>query len=69
MRLINVHTLDIQYFSGTSIPQYAILSHTWGAKEATFQKWTNKWTRLTHKHSSGFHKVLAFLQAGPPGWS
>lgn len=59
MRLVNVHTLEIQYFSGTNIPHYAILSHTWGAKEATFQQWTNKWTRLTRKRSSGFHKVLA----------
>lgn len=59
MRLINVHTLEIQYFSGTNIPQYAILSHTWGTNEATFQKWTKRWTRLTQKHRSGFHKVLA----------
>ncbi|EAA30124.1 HET-domain-containing protein [Neurospora crassa] len=59
MRLINAHTLEIEYFTGTSIPNYAILSHTWVAKEATFQKWTNKWTRLTHKHRPSFHKILA----------
>lgn len=59
MRLINAHTLEIEYFTGTSIPKYAILSHTWLAKEATFQKWTNKWSRLTHKHRPGFHKILA----------
>ncbi|KAI0970007.1 heterokaryon incompatibility protein-domain-containing protein [Xylaria arbuscula] len=37
MRLINVRTYAIQEFFGDSIPAYAILSHTWGEEEVTFQ--------------------------------
>lgn len=33
MRLINVHTCEIQEFHGSGIPRYAILSHTWGEPE------------------------------------
>ncbi|SPO03262.1 uncharacterized protein DNG_05944 [Cephalotrichum gorgonifer] len=36
MRLINTTTLDIKFFSG-DVPPYAILSHTWGEEEVTFQ--------------------------------
>lgn len=39
MRLINTRTLEIQEFFDTDIPRYAILSHTWGAEEVTFQDW------------------------------
>jgi hypothetical protein len=36
MKLLNVHTLRIQeYFD--KIPEYAILSHTWGPDEVSFQ--------------------------------
>ncbi|TGJ79442.1 hypothetical protein E0Z10_g9316 [Xylaria hypoxylon] len=37
MRLINVHSLVISEFHGDQIPQYAILSHTWGEEEVTLQ--------------------------------
>ena len=33
MRLINVHTLKLEYFQGETKPPYAILSHTWGSTE------------------------------------
>lgn len=33
MRLINVHSCEIQEFHGSGIPRYAILSHTWGEPE------------------------------------
>jgi hypothetical protein len=39
MRLINVQTLTLQEFPG-EIPKYAILSHTWGDDEVTFQDFT-----------------------------
>lgn len=39
MRLINVDTLEIEEFVGTDIPPYAILSHTWGHEEVSFQDW------------------------------
>jgi len=37
MRLINVETYEIREFFGDKIPKYAILSHTWGEEEVTFQ--------------------------------
>jgi Heterokaryon incompatibility protein (HET) len=37
MRLLNVHSYEIREFFGDAIPEYAILSHTWGAEENTFQ--------------------------------
>ncbi|KAK0648804.1 heterokaryon incompatibility protein-domain-containing protein, partial [Cercophora newfieldiana] len=39
MRLIDTETLALSEFFGDSIPKYAILSHTWGAEEVTFQDW------------------------------
>ncbi|KAK4220914.1 hypothetical protein QBC38DRAFT_157642 [Podospora fimiseda] len=37
MRLLNTETLLIENFFEGSIPKYAILSHTWGEEEVTFQ--------------------------------
>ncbi|KAM0420978.1 hypothetical protein ACHAPT_011221 [Fusarium lateritium] len=42
MRLINVDTLDLEEFYGDQIPKYAILSHTWGRGEVTFQNWRDR---------------------------
>ncbi|KAK2048662.1 HET-domain-containing protein [Colletotrichum somersetense] len=54
MRLINVETLDLLEFFGASIPPYAILSHTWGKEEVTFQDWQDP-GRRTRK--AGFAKI------------
>jgi hypothetical protein len=37
VRLINTSTLELHDFYLSEIPQYAILSHTWGDDEVTFQ--------------------------------
>ncbi|KAF9874595.1 het domain protein [Colletotrichum karsti] len=37
MWLINTNTFELQMFNGPEVPPYAILSHTWGANEVTFQ--------------------------------
>ncbi|KAK2778626.1 het domain-containing protein [Colletotrichum kahawae] len=40
MKLINVHTLEIEAFNaGEQVPRYAILSHTWGGDEISFHEW------------------------------
>ncbi len=39
MRLFKTTTLKIREFIGQGIPPYAILSHTWGDEEVTFQDW------------------------------
>lgn len=41
MRLINARTLKIEEFVGSRNLRYAILSHTWGDEEVTFQDWHN----------------------------
>ncbi|KAI9150243.1 Vegetative incompatibility protein [Paramyrothecium foliicola] len=55
MRLINVKTLDLEEYFGNGIPPYAILSHTWGREEVSFQEWNHP-HRGSHK--SGYGKIL-----------
>jgi hypothetical protein len=38
MRLIHTKTFQLEEFYGQP-PEYAIISHTWGPEEATFQDW------------------------------
>lgn len=40
MRLLHSSTLKLKEFRGNQIPKYAILSHTWGDEEVTFQDMT-----------------------------
>ncbi|KAI8943117.1 hypothetical protein NX059_001148 [Plenodomus lindquistii] len=44
MRLINTRTLELQWFNDNAMPEYAILSHTWGSDEITYQEliWINR---------------------------
>jgi len=37
MRLLNTTTLHLSEFPGCYVPSYAILSHTWGEEEISFQ--------------------------------
>jgi hypothetical protein len=39
MWLIQTESLKLEFFIGSDIPDYAILSHTWGDGEVTFQDW------------------------------
>ena len=57
MRLIHVETLTLKEFSESSVPPYAILSHTWEDGEVSFQVMQDltaksKWTKLgfTSRH-------------------
>ncbi|CAO2649918.1 Nn.00g012100.m01.CDS01 [Neocucurbitaria sp. VM-36] len=52
MRLINVEALEMETFLGRP-PKYAILSHTWGDNEVTFEDWT----AATWDQKSGFKKL------------
>ena len=38
MRLLHTSTLELHEFYGDVIPKYAILSHTWGEEEVSFQE-------------------------------
>jgi len=37
MRLLSTSNRNLEEFEGKEIPLYAILSHTWGKNEITFQ--------------------------------
>ncbi|KAK0649253.1 hypothetical protein B0T16DRAFT_409711 [Cercophora newfieldiana] len=39
MRLINIDTLEMKEFFEHNTPRYAVLSHTWGDEEISFQDW------------------------------
>ncbi|PWY78051.1 HET-domain-containing protein, partial [Aspergillus sclerotioniger CBS 115572] len=54
MRLINTSTYEMNEFEGRDIPEYAILSHTWGEGEVTFTDYDNLEYARTRP---AFHKV------------
>ena len=57
MRLLNVKTLQLEQFTwevGDGIPEYAILSHTWGVEEVSYSDYINQQC-LSKK---GYEKIL-----------
>lgn len=67
MRLLDVETLELHTFHDKQIPQYAILSHTWGADadEVSFQDLASGGSR----NNIGFAKLKgACEQARSDGW-
>lgn len=55
MRLLNVETHQLEEFFESSRPPYAILSHTWGKNETTYQD-----LRDGRKEGQGWNKIEAF---------
>lgn len=53
MRLLNVKTRRLEEFHGDTIPPYAILSHTWGLDEVSFQDLASE----DHKQKHGYRKI------------
>ncbi len=54
MRLLNVHKLSVEEFlDADATPRYAILSHTWGEEEVTFQDMRDG----TAGSKLGYHKI------------
>lgn len=66
MRLINTRTWELEEFYGLNIPDYAILSHTWGNEEVTLRDWQD----LEHcQGRDGWYKIVqACEQAQADGW-
>jgi Heterokaryon incompatibility protein (HET) len=56
MRLINTATLELKEFTKLEVPKYAILSHTWGLDEVTFQEFQHP--KPTTRTKSGYQKIL-----------
>ncbi|KAJ4122805.1 hypothetical protein NW768_010250 [Fusarium equiseti] len=48
-------TRAFEEFYGSKVPKYAILSHTWGPEEVTFQDWTDPASVV---QKSGFTKIV-----------
>jgi hypothetical protein len=60
MRLIDIETLKLEEFAGPHYPKYAILSHTWGAQEISFQQF-NKPTHES-RQMAGYKKILGCVE-------
>jgi hypothetical protein len=60
MRLINVHTLELEWFGGRTKPEYAILSHTWEEEEVIMAEMieASKSPESTVRQKKGFAKIL-----------
>ena len=55
---VNAQKLELTEFFGDNIPPFAILSHTWGDEEVTFQDLQ----RGHYEHKSGFAKIYLTCQ-------
>lgn len=54
MRLLNAKTLQLEDFIGeTTVPRYAILSHTWGTDEISLQEWND----ASKEQKEGYAKI------------
>ncbi|CAJ2501794.1 Uu.00g046470.m01.CDS01 [Anthostomella pinea] len=66
MRLINVETYELKDFLGRSIPEYAILYHTWEDEEVLHQDMRDL---ATARRKKGFTKIkYCCRQAKQDGW-
>jgi hypothetical protein len=57
MRLINSNTLQLEAFFTSPVPDYAILSHTWGPEEVTLQQFISSDERHEIQRRSGYIKI------------
>ncbi|KAI3541505.1 HET domain-containing protein [Colletotrichum filicis] len=57
MWLVNTKTLALESFAESSEVDYAILSHTWGSGEVSFQEMSSTAVASTTKSKAGFDKV------------
>jgi hypothetical protein len=64
MRLLSTSTLEFREFHSSKIPYYAILSHTWGEEEVSFQD-----MQIGNKEKVGFTKIKSSCAlAASWGW-
>ena len=61
MRLLNTESLRLELFIGSSVPDYAILSHTWGDNEVLFDDIRDP-DRPLPSHKASFAKVEGSCQ-------
>jgi hypothetical protein len=58
MRLINIHSKEMEEFFESAIPDYFILSHRWEGKEITYKDYV----KGRERQSDGFKKVARFCE-------
>ena len=58
MRLLITSTTELKYFLTEDLPPNAILSHTWGDDEVTFQELTSSSSESLH-NEAGYKKIQA----------
>ncbi|KAK8055348.1 hypothetical protein PG993_000575 [Apiospora rasikravindrae] len=64
MRLIHCATLELREFNECDVPEYAILSHTWGNEEVSFEEMTRP-TPATY-NKAGYRKIQNFVFEAAP---
>lgn len=61
MRLINTHSLKLEEYNNDDAPPYAILSHTWGNEEVSFEEMMKTSRTRTGaeklRRKAGFYKI------------
>lgn len=57
MRLLNTETYKILEFFDANVPKYAILSHTWGSEEVTYQDIVHSIEKARQSKPQGFAKI------------
>jgi len=57
MRLINTSNLKLSEFYDFEIPKYAILSHTWGSEEVSYQDWCSP----NPPYNAGYWMIYRFF--------
>lgn len=62
MRLINAETLKLEEFIGEDIPRYAILSHTWGDDEVSFDEFKRHPASAQVRDREGYAKIQKTCQ-------
>ena len=66
MRLLHTKTLELHEFIGDNVPKYAILSHTWGEEEVSYQEIIAEARPVDR---AGYLKITASCQqASRDGW-
>lgn len=61
MWLINVETLELEFFSDATAVEYVVLSHTWASGEVTFEDMSNQ---SVARHKAGWPKIEMTCRLG-----
>jgi hypothetical protein len=64
MRLLNTATLSLHEFISDKVPPYAILSHTWGEEEVSFQEMQSREATGLDIHKAGYEKIKKCCETG-----